>query len=334
MAEQKSPFARNQGQSQPAQKSPFARNAAPTPKQKAVARPNYVPPKRKMSTSDNLQTLFTQGATFGQSPRITGALGTVMGVPDAIRQRSLAPLGEAYRQNRQAEIDRIDNARAQTGLAGIVLEGLGGVGTGGGILKAGEQAIARVAPRAVSAARGILAKQAGSTGAKVARSVGRTAITATSGAVAGGVYGSGEGRAAENAIYGAAGAVVAKPVAGVIGEVGKRLINKFGPNVIPADRAAARALLDQVNEFGEARVVSEFNRLRAAGIRNPTLAEVIPGLARRVGSVARNDMDGARVRKFRSTACTGRVKLSVRKEPAAAGVISAAWFWMPSIALF
>ena len=80
------------------------------------AKPNYTPPKRKMSTSDNLQTLFAQGATYGQQPRIMGAMGTVMGVPDAIRKRSFAPIGEAYRQNRQATIDQIDQARAETGI--------------------------------------------------------------------------------------------------------------------------------------------------------------------------------------------------------------------------
>lgn len=269
-------------------------NASPAAKPKAVT-PNYTPPKRKMGTSDNLQTLFTQGITFGQSPRIMGALGSVIGVPDAIKQGKLNPIAEAYRQNRQATIDQIDAARNQTGIGGALMEGAGGIVSGGAIGKGVLAAGQRFAPKAVTAGRALLAKQAGSTGAKVARSVGRTAATAGGGAIAGGVYGSGEGRAAENAAYGAAGAVIAKPVAGVVGEVGKRLINRFGPNVIPSDRAAARALLDQVNEFGEDRVVAEFNRLRAAGIRNPTLAEVVPGIARRAGSVARNDMDGARV---------------------------------------
>jgi hypothetical protein len=265
--------------------------AASNPRQK----PNYTPPKRKMGTSDNLQTLAAQGATFGQLPRVMGAMGTVMGAPDAIRKRSLAPLAEAYRQNRQATIDQIDQARTQTGLFGAGMEMVGGLATGGAIAKAGGQLLARAAPKAAPRVAAALAPRAGSTGGKVARATGRTLAAAGGGAIAGGAYGSGEGRAAENALYGAAGAVIAKPVAGAIGEVGKRLVNRFGPNVIPSDRAAARALLDQVNEFGEARVVSEFNRLRAAGIRNPTLAEVVPGIARRVGSVARNDMDGARV---------------------------------------
>lgn len=50
MAEQKSPFARGQGQSQPAQKSPFARNAAPAPKPKAVAPPARRGTKRDATT--------------------------------------------------------------------------------------------------------------------------------------------------------------------------------------------------------------------------------------------------------------------------------------------
>jgi hypothetical protein len=262
------------------------------------AKPNYAPPKRKMDTSANLQTLFTQGITFGQLPRITGAMGTVMGVPDAIRQRSFAPLGEAYTQNRQAEIARIDAARQQTGLGGALIEGAGSIVSGGAIAKGLGSAASRFAPAATNAARNALAKQAGSTGAKVARSTGRMAAAVGGGAVAGGVYGFGEGRAAENALYGAAGGAAGKVLvkgAEGVGAVGRRLINRYGPSIIPPDQTAAKRLLAQIEEFGEDRVVSEFNRLRAAGIRNPTLAEVVPGIARRVGSVARNDMDGARV---------------------------------------
>ena len=263
-----------------------------------LAKPNYTPPKRKMDTSANLQTLFTQGVTFGQSPRITGAMGTVMGIPDAIRQRSLDPLAEAYRQNRQAEIDRIDQARAQTGLAGMGMEALGGIATGGALARAGGQVLSRVAPNLAPRVAAALTKQSGSTGAKVARSAGRLGAAVGGGAVAGGVYGSGEGRAAENALYGAAGGAAGKVLvkgAEGVGAVGRRLINRYGPNIIPPDQTAARRLLAQIEEFGEDRVVAEFNRLRAAGIRNPTLSEVVPGIARRVGSVARNDMDAARV---------------------------------------
>lgn len=262
------------------------------------AKPNYTPPKRKMDTSANLQTLFTQGVTFGQSPRITGAMGAVMGIPDAIRQGDVGPIAEAYRQNRQAEIDRIDQARAQTGLAGMGMEALGGIATGGALARAGGQLLTRVAPKAVNVSRSVLAKQSGSTGAKVARSGGRLGVATGGGAVAGGAYGSGEGRAAENALYGAAGGAAGKVLvkgAEGIGVVGKRLINRYGPNIIPADQTAARRLLAQIEEFGEDRVVAEFNRLRAAGIRNPTLAEIVPSIARRVGSVARNDDAGARV---------------------------------------
>lgn len=286
MAEQKSRFAQQaNGNDQP--KSRFARQ-----------KPNYTPPKRKMDTSANLQTLVTQGVTFGQSPRITGAMGTIMGVPDAIRQRSFAPIGEAYRQNRQAEIDRIDQARAQTGLAGMGMEALGGIATGGALARAGGQVLSRVAPKAANAGRAALAKQSGSTGAKVARSAGRLGAAVGGGAVAGGVYGSGEGRAAENAAYGAAGGAAGKVLvkgAEGVGAVGRRLINRYGPNIIPPDQTAARRLLAKIEEFGEDRVVAEFNRLRAAGIRNPTLAEIVPSIARRVGSVARNDDAGARV---------------------------------------
>lgn len=275
-------------------------------RQQPKAKPNYVIPKRvkvgpvelNLTDANDAQRLATQGFAFGQSPRIMGAMGAVMGVPDAVRQGKLGPIADAYRQNRQAEIDAIDQARARTGIVGTGIEIAGGMVTGGTIAKAGGQALARVAPKAAPRVAAALAPRAGSVGGKVARFGGRTAVAATGGAVAGGVYGSGEGRAAENAISGAVGGAAAEPIArgGVaVWNFGKRLVNRYGAKAIPADQTAARALLEQVEQYGEENVVKEFERLRKAGIRNPTLAEVIPGLARRVGSVARNDMDGARV---------------------------------------
>ena len=119
--------------------------------------------------------------------------------------------------------------------------------------------------------------------------------------------------AAQGAVVGAGLGAASVPVAKAIegaGTIGRRLINRFGPNIVPAEQTAARALLEQVEKFGEDRVVAEFNRLRAAGVRNPTLAEVVPGIARRVGSVARNDMDGARaLARQRAGAMVGDVPI-------------------------
>lgn len=262
------------------------------------AKPNYAPPKREMNAFEAVPVALAAGGTFGQRPRILATGSALNALPDAIRQRSFAPIAEGYRQGFDFFVDEQDRAREKLGLAGVAVEGAGALASGGAIARAGGQLLNRVAPKAVNAGRQMLTKQSGSTGAKVARSTGRTAVAAGSGAVAGGVYGSGEDRAAENALYGAAGGAAGKVLvkgAEGVGAVGRRLINRYGPSIIPPDQTAAKRLLAQIEEFGEDRVVSEFNRLRAAGIRNPTLAEVVPGIARRVGSVARNDMDGARV---------------------------------------
>jgi hypothetical protein len=262
------------------------------------AKPNYAPPKREMNVFEAVPVMAAAGGTFGQRPKILALGSALKAIPDAIEQRSLAPIGEGYRQGFDFFVDEQDRAREKLGLAGVVVEGAAGIGSGAAITKAGGQLLNRVAPKVVPTVRAALTKQAGPTSAKVLRSAGRLGAAMGGGAVAGGIYGSGEGSGVEGALYGAGGAGAVKGVfkAGEgIGVVGKRLINRYGPNIIPADQTAARMFMDKINEFGEARVVAEFEKLRAAGIRNPTLAEVIPGIARRVGSVARNDMDGARV---------------------------------------
>ena len=218
------------------------------------AKPNYTPPKRKMDTSANLQTLFTQGVTFGQLPRITGAMGTVMGIPDAIRQRSLDPLSEAYRQNRQAEIDRIDQARAQTGLVGMGMEALGGIATGGAIAKAGGQVLSRVAPNLAPRVAAAVAPRSGSMGGKVARFTGRTGLAAGGGAASGAVYGSGEGRAVENALYGAVVGAAAEPVIRVGGATVRGARRLVGKDKTKPEVVAARKIVERLSPDAQARI--------------------------------------------------------------------------------
>lgn len=215
---------------------------------------NYTPPKRKMDTSANLQTLFTQGVTFGQSPRITGAMGTVMGIPDAIRQRSLDPLAEAYRQNRQAEIDRIDQARAQTGLAGMGMEALGGIATGGALARAGGQVLSRVAPNLAPRVVAAVAPRSGPMGGKVARATGRTTLAAGGSAVTGGVYGSGEGRAVENALYGAVGGAAAEPIIRVGGATVRGARRLVGRDKTKPEVVAARKIVERLAPDAQARI--------------------------------------------------------------------------------
>lgn len=218
------------------------------------AKPNYTPPKRKMDTSANLQTLFTQGVTFGQSPRITGAMGAVMGIPDAIRQGDVGPIAEAYRQNRQAEIDRIDQARAQTGLAGMGMEALGGIATGGAIARAGGQVLSRVAPNLAPRVAAAVAPRSGSAGGKVARATGRTALAAGGGAASGAVYGSGEGRAVENALYGAVGGAAAEPIIRIGGATVRGARRLVGKDKTKPEVVAARKIVERLSPDAQARI--------------------------------------------------------------------------------
>ena len=218
------------------------------------AKPNYTPPKRNMDTSANLQTLFTQGVTFGQSPRITGAMGAVMGIPDAIRQGDVGPIAEAYRQNRQAEIDRIDQARAQTGLAGMGMEALGGIATGGALARAGGQLLTRVAPNLGPRVVAAVAPRSGSAGGKVARFTGRTGLAAGGGAASGAVYGSGEGRAVENALYGAVGGAAAEPIIRVGGATVRGARRLVGKDKTRPEVVAARKIVERLSPDAQARI--------------------------------------------------------------------------------
>lgn len=275
------------------------RFAASNPRKK----PNYVIPKRvkvagvdvNLTDANDAQRLATQGFAFGQAPRVMGAFGAVMGVPDAIRQGKLDPIAEAYNQNRKAEIAAIDAARARSGLVGTGIEIAGGLVTGGTIAKAGGQALTRVAPKAAPRVAAALAPRSGSVGGKVARFSGRTAVAAGGGAIAGGLYGSGEGRAVENALYGAAGGAAAEPIArgaGALVRGGRRLLRK--PKVKPEVKAA-RVFLDPLSgriDLAKAQAqIDEANRL---GLELPSLVDVVNNSGRRlVRGVAGNTTDDA-----------------------------------------
>lgn len=264
----------------------------------AGQKPNYVIPKRvkvgpvelNLTDANDAQRLATQGFAFGQSPRIMGAMGAVMGLPDAVRQGRLDPIAEAYRQNRQAEIDAIDKARARTGLMGTGIEIAGGLVTGGTIAKTGGEVLAAVAPRAVPRVAAALAPRAGSAASKVARFGGRTAVAATGGAVAGGAYGSGEGRGAEGALYGAVGGAAAEPIVrsgAAVYRGARRLVRK---PVVKPNVTAARKLAERLSPDAQARI-DEAARLGADPL---AVVDVLNNGGRRlVRGVAGNTTDEA-----------------------------------------
>jgi hypothetical protein len=279
MAEQKSRFAQ-QANSNNQPKSRFARQ-----------KPNYAPPKREMNVFEAVPVALAAGGTFGQRPRILATGSALNALPDAIRQRSFAPIAEGYRQGFDFFVDEQDRAREKLGLAGVAVEGAGALASGGAIARAGGQVLNRVAPNLVNTGRQMLTKQAGSTGGKVLRSTGRTAAAAGGGAVAGGVYGSGEDRAAENALYGAAGGALAAPIAKVAGatvSAGRRIVGK--PKVKPEVKAA-RTLINRIDPKRAQAQIDEANRL---GLDPLTFIDVANNSGRRlVRGVASNTTDDA-----------------------------------------
>lgn len=116
MAEQKSPFARNQGQSQPVQKSPFARNAAPAPN------PRAQPARAKPSAFQ----------TAGMNIPVVGQIATAAEIfGGATGNRKLWEAGRKQRERNTAAAAGITNGVT----AGLLDEALGFVPVVGQRLK-------------------------------------------------------------------------------------------------------------------------------------------------------------------------------------------------------
>ena len=271
----------------------------------AGQKPNYVIPKRvkvgpielNLTDASDLQRLGSQGFVQGQMPRAVGVIGTVMGIPDAIRQRSFDPIAEAYRQNRQAEIDATDQARARAGLLGTAVEIGGSLVSGGGIANQGRKALAN-APRVANEARKVLqavAPRSGSTAGKVARSTARSAMAAGTGAAAGAAYGSGEGRATENAIYGAAGGALGEPVARVAGAAVRGVRRAIRKPAVKPEVKAARTILDPLsNKINLEKAQAQIDEANRLGLPPLSLVDVMTNSGKRfVRGVAGNTTDDA-----------------------------------------
>jgi hypothetical protein len=248
MAEQKSRFAQQaNGNDQP--KSRFARQ-----------KPNYAPPKREMNVFEAVPVAFAAGGTFGQRPKILATGSALKAIPDAIEQRSFAPIAEGYRQGFDFFVDEQDRAREKLGLAGVVVEGVGGLGSGGAIAKAGGQLLTRFAPNLAPSVTAALAPRAGSAGGKIVRFAGRTGLAAGGGGVSGAVYGSGEGRAVENALYGAAGGAAAEPIMRLGGATVRGARRFVGKDKVKPEVKAARKVVDKIRPDAQA-LIDEANRL-------------------------------------------------------------------------
>lgn len=242
MAEQKSRFAQQaNGDDQP--KSRFARQKR-----------NYAPPKREMNVFEAVPVALAAGGTFGQRPKILATGSALKAIPAAIEQRSFAPIAEGYRQGFDFFVDEQDRAREKLGLAGIVVEGAGGLASGGAIAKAGGQLLTRVAPNLAPRVAAAVAPRSGSMGGKVARFTGRTGLAAGGGAASGAVYGSGEGRAVENALYGAVGGAAAEPIIRVGGATVRGARRLVGKDKTKPEVVAARKIVERLSPDAQARI--------------------------------------------------------------------------------
>lgn len=242
MAEQKSRFAQQaNGNDQP--KSRFARQKR-----------NYAPPKREMNVFEAVPVALAAGGTFGQRPKILATGSALKAIPEAIQQRSFAPIAEGYRQGFDFFVDEQDRAREKLGLAGIAVEGAGALASGGAIAKAGGQVLSRVAPNLAPRVAATLAPRAGSAGGKAARATGRTALAAGGGAASGAVYGSGEGRAVENALYGAVGGAAAEPIIRVGGATVRGARRLVGRDKTKPEVVAARKIVERLAPDAQARI--------------------------------------------------------------------------------
>jgi hypothetical protein len=259
----------------------------------------YLPPKRQESTRSAIDTLITQGVSFGQMPKVQGAVGSLIGIPDAVRQGSLKPIAEAYRQNEQDAIRQVDEARARLGLAGGVLEGVASLGTGGALANAAKSAATRFAPQATAAATRALTPRAGNAVGQAARATGRTVATGAAGAAAGAAYGSGEGRAVENALYGAVGGAAARPIAAAAGGLGRAAARVAGRPVQRPEQTAARKLVGKLRPTA-AQEIAEAQRL---GLDPLSVVDVSRNSGRRIvrGSAAANDAGQEITTAYRAT---------------------------------
>ena len=242
MAEQKSRFAQQaNGNDQP--KSRFARQKR-----------NYAPPKREMNVFEAVPVALAAGGSFGQRPKILATGSALKAIPDAIQQRSFAPIAEGYRQGFDFFVDEQDRAREKLGLAGIAVEGAGALASGGALARAGGQVLNRVAPNLAPRVVAAVAPRSGSAGGKVARFTGRTGLAAGGGAASGDVYGSGEGRAVENALYGAVGGAAAEPIIRVGGATVRGARRLVGRDKTKPEVVAARKIVERRSPDAQARI--------------------------------------------------------------------------------
>jgi hypothetical protein len=202
------------------------------------------PDKYQQAAADELAALKEKGIDPGTGLTARLVHGATLGADSTIVAGALAPieaykrgvgLGEGYSYAKAREDEALQQARANTGLAGTAAELLGGGVTGGGLARGG-----LTASRLLSANPGLVA---------------RTAASAADAAGLGGIAGFNEGngladrfsKAGQGALTGAAigGAL---PVAGAIaGGVASPFVSNIMARINPegyAQRQVARAVIE------------------------------------------------------------------------------------------
>jgi hypothetical protein len=237
------------------------------------------------------------GITLGLSPLVIGGMMSYKGVPDAFRQRSLAPIRQAYEQHRDADRQSNANTIANNPVLGIGSEIVGGLmlARAGPVALAGAPRLASVlgrASRAIAPVEGALPASVGA----VTRATARAGVRGVQGAALGGTYAVGQGgNVGDQALLGGAINVVAGPIVGGVMRKGLQAVDAAAVRVAPqtaigrsaAARISARnldvATRDIMRQFRstgvtEAQVRDELTRLHRIGVSNPTYFDVARNL--------------------------------------------------------
>ncbi|MGL4975983.1 MAG: hypothetical protein ACRC56_11865 [Bosea sp. (in: a-proteobacteria)] len=212
-------------------------------------------------------TLAANALSFNQMANLYAPVLALQGVPDALREGSLSPIGEAFQESRQGIIDGLDEIEARRPVTALGANVTGGVVTGGALARAAGQVGARVAPSAMSAMRGL---------ANSGR-LGQAAVGAGAGAAGGAAWGLGDDTVAESAGWGAAGGAAAPMVARGLGAAANGVRRLFrNPGVTP-EQTAARQLAPRLRPDAQAMM----NEAASLGSDPPALLDVLRNSGRR-----------------------------------------------------
>lgn len=229
-----------------------------------------------LERGNGLASQFVQGATFGLADEALAALNT----PIEMFKRGTFNPSEGYNYAKAREDAELANARTEGGALGTAAEIVGGIGTGGGLLKAGKTFM--------------------SLGAGIARNL---LGAAGDGAVLGGAYGFNEGSGLEDRLTGAAtgaavGGVVGAAVPAALmvgGELLSPVLSNIGARRDPTgytQRQIAKAVVNSGRNIDD--ISAAVKQAQAEGQGVYTLADELGTEGQNLLSVATNSPGAGR----------------------------------------